>query len=189
MESLTHERDYVTLDDYKSMMVQELNTAWELARETIEKAQKRQKRQYDKAARNATFGLGEKVFLSLPALKTGPWRKLARPFKGPYEIVKLYPNGAEIRLVGGPQKPPLRVALNRLRRCPEELQGCAGAAPTVPGNPDVLTPWTPESPPVDSSQEATSPQEDQPASPPQDAIPDRRQPRVWEGRLRTRKVD
>jgi len=48
VEPLPVERDYVDTDDYQSVMVGEMCAAWDLARESIAKAQKRQKQQHDK---------------------------------------------------------------------------------------------------------------------------------------------
>ena len=73
--------------------------------------------------KNASFMVGERVFLCMPAMKTGAHRKLSCPFKGPYRVTALHPNGAEIRLVGKPRTESIRVALNRLRRCPTEIEG------------------------------------------------------------------
>ena len=39
--------------------------------------------------------------------------KFARPFKGPYGVVKLFSNGAELSLVDKPNGSTIRVALNR----------------------------------------------------------------------------
>ena len=116
-------RSDIKLDDYKSTMVREMGTAWDLAKETIGKAQKRQKRQHDKHTKNADFRVGERAFVLMPATKTGPLRKLARPFKGPYRVVTLHPNGADLHLIEKPRSEPIRVALNRLRRCPTEVAG------------------------------------------------------------------
>ena len=57
----------------------------------------------------------------MPAATTGQTRKLARPFKGPYRVVATHPNGVEVRLVENPRASVLRVALNRIRRCPKEI--------------------------------------------------------------------
>ena len=71
------------------------------------------------------FGLcnrvGERVFVHTPTLKKGPAYKLASPFKGPYRVVATHDNGVEIVPVANPRSPPIRVALNRVRRCPDEV--------------------------------------------------------------------
>ena len=47
--------------------------------------------------------------------------KLSCPYRGPYRIVELYPNGADLCPVDRPRMKEIRVALNRLRRCPAEI--------------------------------------------------------------------
>ena len=114
-------RENVHLDDYKSSMLCAMREAWELAQRTLEKAQKRQKHQHDKNARNAEFQVGDRVFTFMPGLKSGPDYKLSCPYRGPYRIVELYPNGADLCPVDCPRMKEIRVALNLLRRCPAEI--------------------------------------------------------------------
>ena len=61
------------------------------------------------------------MFLLKPAERTKEGWKLARPFHGPYGIVEITSNDAHIRRVDQPQDEPILVALDRLRRCPEEI--------------------------------------------------------------------
>ena len=86
-------REQVMLDDYKTHMIREMSEAWKKAQKCVQKAQKRQKVQHDKRATPADFNIGERVFVHIPALKSGPAYKLAHPFKGPYRVVENYPNG------------------------------------------------------------------------------------------------
>ena len=95
--------------------------AWELARQNITRAQKRQKTSYDRRCRPPQFREGERVFLFKPAEKTGETGKFARPFHGPFRIIELESNTVKIRRVDRPGEEPILVALDRLRRCPEEL--------------------------------------------------------------------
>ena len=57
----------------------------------------------------------------MPAAKRGKAHKFARPFCGPYRIVDLFNNGAEVQLIAKPQADNIRVAFNRIRRCPDEI--------------------------------------------------------------------
>ena len=86
----------------------------------MEKAQKRQKVN-DKKSHSSDFVVGERVFLFKPAEKTGESRKLARPFHGPYRVIKLGTNTARIHRVDKPWEEPMLVALQRLRHCAEEI--------------------------------------------------------------------
>ena len=117
----TSGRGVMCLDDYKSTLCREMRAAWDQAQQAVLKAQKQQKQQHDREAKNADFEIGDRVFVYMPATKTGQMRKLARPFKGPYRVMARHPNGAEVRLVSQPKAPVIRVALNRLRRCPREI--------------------------------------------------------------------
>ena len=112
------QREPVLLDDYKSSMMRAMSDAWEAARQNVRKAQKIQ---HDRSARNADFHVGDRVFVYMPTLKSGPAYKLACPYKGPYRVLELFPNGADIILVDRPGSTTIRVALNRLRRCPVEM--------------------------------------------------------------------
>ena len=108
-------------DDYKSEMMQSLGEAWKLAQENIGKAQKSQKEQHDKKARDAKFSVGERVFVFMPAKKTGKAYKFAKPFEGPYRVLATYDNGADVCLVDKPTSPSIRVAMDRLRLCPSQI--------------------------------------------------------------------
>ena len=92
------QRDSMQLDDYNSRLVRAMSETWELARQSINKAQDKQKL-HDKTARNAEFKVGDRVFAFMPAMKTKPAYKLAWPYKGPYRIIQLYPSGAELLLI------------------------------------------------------------------------------------------
>ena len=114
-------RTDICIDDYKSETTLRLQDAWELARANVKKAQRRQKAQHDKHSRKPPFKVGDRVFLFMPAIRSGKAYKFACPYKGPYRILQLYPNGAELKLIERPHDPGIRVALNRLRCCPKEI--------------------------------------------------------------------
>ena len=92
-------RDLVNLDDYKSQLSIGLSSAWSLAQTQVRKAQQRQKHFHDRHARDPKFVLGERVFVYMPSAKQGKAHKFARPFRGPYRILQLYDNGAEVKLM------------------------------------------------------------------------------------------
>lgn len=108
----------VDLKEYGTEVASRMSEAWELARKNVGRAQKRQKATYDGRSRPPNFAVGERVFLLKPAEKTGEARKLARPFHGPYRVMELTPY---IRRVDRPQDEPIFIALQRLRRCPDEV--------------------------------------------------------------------
>ena len=114
-------RTTVCLKEYGVELHAKMSDAWELARLHITRAQKRQKTAYDKCTKRSPFRTGERVFLYKPAEQTGQKRKFAGPFHGPYRLGEVGANTAKIRPVGTPESEPILVALNRLRRCPDEI--------------------------------------------------------------------
>ena len=111
----------VDVDDYKAELVTGLSTAWEAARRNVEQAQQKQKKFFDWRARDPGFRVGDRAFLYVPSEKSGQAYKFAKPYRGQYQIVGLYENGADLRLVSQSGDQTIRVALSRLRRCPEEI--------------------------------------------------------------------
>ena len=114
-------RSLMELREYGACLHSRMSNAWELARGMVKKAQSRQKKQYDRRSRPPNFAEGDRVFLLKPAEQTGELRKLARPYHGPYRIVTMNTNTASIRRVDRPEDSPVLVALDRLRRCPDEV--------------------------------------------------------------------
>ena len=109
------------LDDYKSEMVRHMSEAWKLAQENVKHAQKSQKKYYDKTVHEHKIKQGERVFVYMPSSKKGKAHKLARPFHGPYRVVETVDNGVIVTPVDLPQETPIRVAMDRVRRCPKEI--------------------------------------------------------------------
>ena len=61
------------------------------------------------------------MFVFMPAASSGKAYKLSRPFHGPYHVIRVHENGVEVRPVDQPRATTIRVALNRVRRCPREV--------------------------------------------------------------------
>ena len=98
-----------------------MSEALDLARQCVRKAQKKQKEYYDTKMRPPSFRVGDRVFLFKPADNTGPPRKFARPYHGPFRVVEMDVNTAKIRRVDRPDEDALLVAVDRLRYCPTEV--------------------------------------------------------------------
>lgn len=105
----------VGLQKYGCKLAARVSEAWELARQCIRKAQKRQKQFCDQKSTLPNFRVGERVFLFKPAEKTGEAHKFARPYHGPLRVLELDVNTARIRRVDKPQEEPILVSLDRLR--------------------------------------------------------------------------
>ena len=116
-----HDRTNPNADDYTTEITLRMSTAWKTARAKIKEAQKKQKCQHDKKAKDPQVFEGDRVLVYSPAERSGKAYKFACPFKGPYRVVKMLPSVAELSLVGEPTGPTIRVALNHLRRCPKEI--------------------------------------------------------------------
>ena len=80
------------------MMVQRMSDAWRLAWDYVSKAQKKQKAQNDRYARPAEFDVGDRVFVLMPAARSGPANKLVQPFHGPFRVIATDTNVVEVRL-------------------------------------------------------------------------------------------
>ena len=111
----------VDLDDYKTDLVTNLTEAWQLARQNIKQAQRKQKQQYDRHSKIPKFRVGERVFVYMPNAKQGKNWKFAKPFHGPFRILALTHTNASVRRVDKPQEHPIFVSLDRVRHSPEEL--------------------------------------------------------------------
>ena len=57
----------------------------------------------------------------MPQEVKGKTRKLARPYHGPYRVLEVYPSGLSVRPVDRPNDTPMRVNLERVTLCPDEL--------------------------------------------------------------------
>ena len=90
------------LDDYQTVVTHRMSETWAVAQENVKKAQAKQKMYHDQRASAVDARLGDRVFVYMPALKSGPTHKLARPFKGPFRVVAVHPNGAEVVPVDRP---------------------------------------------------------------------------------------
>ncbi len=151
----TPNRELVDLDDYKCQVATGLPEAWALARKNVEKAQQRQKIQHNRRAKDPRFQVDDRVFVYMPGEKLGKVHKLARPFREPYSIVTVYDNGAEVRLIDKPHSPTIRVALNRVRRCPSEIPDTEAPIVTGPSVESTLPAKTNHSPDLVKSSPAS----------------------------------
>lgn len=71
--------------------------------------------------RTPTFWVGERVFVFMPAEKTGKNRKFAHPYHGPYPVMEVNESNAKVVRVDLPQETSILVALDRLRHFPDKL--------------------------------------------------------------------
>ena len=115
----------VDAEDYRTELVSTLIKTRELALESIQKAQEKQRRFYDRQSRNPKFQVGDRVMVFMPSETIGKDRKLARPYHGPYRVINITPTNAEVQLIQYPSEPTIFVAIDRLRKCyPEQPNDC-----------------------------------------------------------------
>ena len=93
-------------------------TAWDQARENVESAQIRYKKQYDKSAQEITILAGERVMVKREAGKKG---KLSCRYDGPYRVVEVRGNTVEVRPVEQPDTPAEIDNISRICQCPSEV--------------------------------------------------------------------
>ena len=154
------DRRPVSVSDYKSDLQLRLTTAWELARTNINRAQKAQKKLHDKRAKEPPIQVGDRVYVYMPMKKLGKAHKFALPFEGPYRVLALYPNGVDLQSIEKPKSRQIRVALNRVRLCPDEIPGEVEELQIVPPSSDSGRAATDEIPEeLEEVQEATLPSE------------------------------
>ena len=106
------------IDYYKTEMLLGMSTAWDQARENVESAQIRYKKQYDKSAQEITILAGERVMVKREAGKKG---KLSCRYEGPYRVVEVRGNTVEVRPVEQPDAPTEIVNITRICQCPSEV--------------------------------------------------------------------
>ena len=111
----------IDFPDYCSEMVAHLSDAWSLAHQQIEKAQGKQKTQYDKRTTQPKIKTGNRVMVQFPnEIKEKSW-KLARPYFDPYTVVSLTPTNAEVKLLQSTDDSSIFVSLDRVRLCYDEM--------------------------------------------------------------------
>ena len=119
------------------------------------------------------FMVGDRVFVFKPAARSGKSYKFARPYHGPYRIVKLYDGGADVTVVDRPKDPSIRVPFERLRVCPNEV-------PDVSWPPKVTAKATTSNVTANTRPAKTTTSAKPPTTPVSPAPRDS----VWAGRLR-----
>ena len=79
------EQTWTTPEDYREGVVMTLSSARSLAAASIEEAQKKYKRHYDRKAKQQRFKTGDQVLVRFPGEEQGKQRKLSSPGTVPTE--------------------------------------------------------------------------------------------------------
>ena len=116
---VNEDMSYTTVADYREELVLTLSTARQTALETIGKAQKRYKAQYDRHTDNYQFKIGDWILIRFPSEETGRLRKLSRPWHGLYRVKTCNDTNVTATKVYFPLDQPVHVHQNRVKPCPE----------------------------------------------------------------------
>jgi len=97
----------------------------------IKTAQVKQKQFHDHKSKDPKISIGDRVIVYFPLECLERAYKFCRPFRGPYQVVKVFPNGAEVTSLSDHKTQTIRVALDQVRHYPKELgknpeESCAG---------------------------------------------------------------
>ena len=114
--------------DYRTKLVIGLSTAWDMARKSIEKAQSKQKFQYDKRAKVPSYKISDRVMVYMPHEATG---KDSLPYHGPYRIIDIRTNCLLLRPVDKPDEQPILVNMDHVSPCPEEVPDQSWLGPST----------------------------------------------------------
>lgn len=95
-------RAQVSVDNYKSEVAQRLQSAWKMARRNIEKAQKDKRNIMTTMLKKLPTKLSKEYFLYTPSAKSRQSYKFALPYKGPFHVLVVKDNVAEIQNVDRP---------------------------------------------------------------------------------------
>ncbi|KAI9558480.1 hypothetical protein GHT06_015267 [Daphnia sinensis] len=77
---------------YVGTLLERLRYSFHRAREENEKARERQREQYNKRAKVFDYKTGDRVLLDVRVVQKGDNRKFNSKYRGPYRVVKVYPN-------------------------------------------------------------------------------------------------
>ena len=105
----------VDLDDYGNEIATRMSAAWESATKNTSRS--------PNGGRSNSMTESPKIpKYHFPSESFGTAYKFSRPFRRPYRVDKMFPNGAEVTSLNGGRAQTIRVALDRARHCPRELE-------------------------------------------------------------------
>ena len=112
-----------SVEDYREELVLSLTSARNLAAKSIQKAQERYKRNYDRRSTytKTPLRVGDWVLVRMPKDETGPQRKLSRPWHGPYRIVSISDPDVLVTKAYFPQDRTIQVHQSRIKACPPKF--------------------------------------------------------------------
>ena len=109
------------VSDYRQELVLSLSSARTLAANSIKKAQRRYKAQYDKKTRPVHHRVGDWVLVRFPHEESGKQRKLSRPWHSPYRVTQRDDPDITVVKVHFPEEGAIQVHQSRVCSCPSKL--------------------------------------------------------------------
>ncbi len=109
------------LEDYREELMMSLTSARGLAANSIQRSQQQYKKQYDKKTRERQPRIGSWVLIYFPQDESGRYRKLSRPWHGPYRVTSKTDPDVTCVKVYHPQEGPVHVHQSRVCPCPEDF--------------------------------------------------------------------
>ena len=103
----------VQANDYLAKLSERLRVSFQLTREANLRAREKQKNQYDKRARELNYKIGDRVLLDIKTVDPRDSRKFTSLYKGPFRVVKIYPNKTVD--IADPSFTVQKVHVNRLK--------------------------------------------------------------------------
>ena len=110
---------HTDVEDYREELMLTLSSARQLAASCIQRAQMKYKEQYDRKAKETTLRIGDWVLIRFPQDESGRWRKLCRPWHGPYRVTDRTDPDVTCVKVYHPQEDTICVHQSRVCRCPD----------------------------------------------------------------------
>ena len=111
----------MAVPDYRQELMESLSTARQTALHSISRAQKKYKKQYDRKSDSYQYCIGDWVLIRYPSEETGRFRKLSRPWHGPYRITACDDTGVSAVKVYFPREDAVKVHQTRVKPCPDGL--------------------------------------------------------------------
>ena len=112
------ETELTDVRSYREELTLSLSSAREIATQSIQQAQRKYKKQYDRGAMLTNYSVGDWVPVKFPSDESGKGRKLSRPWHGPFGVVKVQEPVVTVVKVYRPQDPHLRIHQTRVTPCP-----------------------------------------------------------------------
>lgn len=109
------------VEDYREQLTLSLSSARDLAAKSVQVAQKKYKKQYDKKSHPTTMKVGDWVMVYFPHEETGKARKLSRPWHGPYHVERVDDPDVTVSKIYFAQDGTIQVHQTRVKRCPAQF--------------------------------------------------------------------